>query len=228
MARIKYTALIEDIRGSIGGTTFQANAYGYTIKRKPNMIRPNTQYQQIQQIYLSQAVKAWNELTDAQRIDWNTWASTYPQYAKHNLSSELSGFAVFTKLHVLRFMSGFNVLANPTYTSYALDTLSYTLVLSGGVLTLNVFSTTESEFWYLNVSASRPFQPSKNFVGTAPRYFFSANNVTNPFGITAAYLSRFGSLPAVGDRIAISIRAFGESNGQVLARADYILTVSAS
>lgn len=225
MARIIYSALIEKISGKIGGTVFQANAYGFTCKKSPNMIRPNTEYQLRQQAFLSQAVREWNLLSAAQRLDWNTWASTYPQYAKHNLSSQLSGFAVFTKVMVFRFMYGDTLLTNPNYIAYPVDTLTIGIQLIGGVLKLLVTSVTGDEHWHLIFSASRPMSAGQNFVGTKPRFLIGRTNVTDTPIITTEWLSQFGELPLVGQRIALTIRPFGEDNGQVLSKFSTIATV---
>lgn len=228
MARIIYSALIESIRGSIGGTTFQKNAYGYTIKKKPNMCKPNTQPQQLQKTFFALAVRAWGQLTNAQRTDWDTWASTYPQYAKHNPSSQLSGFAVFTRVHVYRLMYGRGVDTNPTYTAYAQDTIGLGIKNAAGVLTLEVTSALESEEWWMVLSVSRPFTDSQNFVGSRVRYMDQRTNVSDSVNITTKYTSLFGILPAVGQKIALSVIPYAEDNGQVLPREDTVITVVAA
>jgi len=227
MARIVYSALIESIRGSIGGTTFQKNAYGYTIKKKPNMICPNTQPQQLQKTFFALAVRAWGQLTNAQRADWDTWASTYPQYAKHNPNSQLSGFAVFTRVHVYRLMYDRGVDTNPTYTAYAQDTIGLTIQNNAGTLNLIVSSDLESEEWWLVLFVSRPFSGSQNFVGSRVRYMDQRTNVSDTVNITTKYTSLFGIVPSVGQKIALSVIPYGEANGQVLPREDTILTVTA-
>lgn len=226
MARIVYSALIESIRGSIGGTTFQKNAYGYTIKKKPNMINPNSQPQQLQKTFFALAVRAWGQLTNAQRADWDTWATTYPQYAKHNPTSQLSGFAVFTKVHVYRLMYGRPVDTNPTYTAYAQDIITLGCKLVAGVLSLVVTSDNDSEEWWLVLSVSRPFTDSQNFVGSRVRYMTQITNTTTTVNITTKYTSLFGILPAVGQKIALSVIPYGEANGQVLAREDKVMDVT--
>jgi hypothetical protein len=225
MARIVYSALIEKISGKIGGTVFQANAYGFTCKKTPNMVRPNTEYQLRQQAYLSQAVREWNNLTVAQRLDWDTWASTYPQYAKHNLSSQLSGFAVFTKIHVFRFMYGDTLLPNPVYISYPVDTITIGINLTAGVLKLVVSSVTGDEHWHLIISASRPFSDGQNFVGTKPRFLVGRTNVTDTPIVTTEWLALYGQLPSVGQRVALTIKPYGEDNGQSLSKISTIATV---
>lgn len=228
MARIIYGALVESIRGSIGGTTFQRNAYGYTVKKKPNMIKPNTSWQQAQKIYFSQAVTAWNALTAAQRADWDSWASTYPQYAKYNPTSQLSGYAVFVRTHCYRFMAGLPVDTNPTFTTFAAATATISLEVAGGALTLVATDTNGNEDYRIMYFFSRPFSGSQNFIGTKTRFFTEEPSVgALHWDVTAAWQAKFGTIPAVGQLVAWRVVFFGDGNGQVLAAQEGIDTVIA-
>jgi hypothetical protein len=227
MARIIYSALVENIKGSIAGTTFQSNKYGYTAKKKPNMIKPRSETQQRQQHYMSLAVSAWKALTSAQRTDWETWAATYPQYAKFNPAAELSGYAVFVRVHILRFMAGLAVDTNPTYTSYSTDTLTYVLSRYPSYFQVEVYSTLEDENWRINFSLSRPFQATQTNIGSKCRYIDTYSNLTDDFQVTTKYLELYGSLPNVGNFVALRTKVFGKDNGQVLAEFAQISEVQA-
>jgi len=125
MARIVYSALIDNIRGSVGGTTFQKNAYGYTVKHKPNMIKPWTSDQLARQIAFSRAVKAWKQASTQTRNNWDSWAVTNPQYSKHNPNAVLSGFACFVKWHTQNFLDGAGYVdTNPSLTIPDAPTIS--------------------------------------------------------------------------------------------------------
>lgn len=229
MARIIYSGLVTSIRGSVGGTTFQNNAYGFTVKNKANMIRPNSAQQELRKLIFSKSVKAWGGLTTGQRNDWNAWAATYPQFAHNNPSSVLSGFAVFTKWHALNFLGfGLSVAIQtaPMYVTVPLDTVTYTLTLVGGVLTLNTNWVTEGEDWNVNISMSRPFLASQNFAGTSPRFVTSTSNTDDAIIITNDYLAIFGKLPSVGQSVFIDTQLFASSNGQVPAKTTIKVTVT--
>ena len=228
MARIVYSGLIESIRGSIAGTTFQKNAYGYTVKKKPNIISPNTSLQNRQKKYLALATQAWGELTTVQRADWDTWASTYPQYAKHNPSSQLSGYAVFTRTHVFKFMSGQSVTTNPAYSLAPADTVVSGLISDAGVLTHTIDSVTDDEAWRILVFISRQFKGSQNFVGTKPKFIDWTTNDDQQNVITDEYTAIYGTIPVAGDRCAVDLQLFNEGNGQIAARQSDIVTVTAS
>ena len=225
MARIIYSALVESIRGSIGGTTFQKNAYGYTVKKKPNIIKPNSVLQNQRKAGLAFAVKSWQGLTDAQRADWNSWASTYPQYAKHNPSSQLSGFAAFVKYHALTFLFQTYVRTAPSYTDPPNDIISYSLANSSGTLNLSIVSDTDDEAWDLLFFLSRPFNATQNFVGTKTRYIKTGTNIDNTIDITSEYSAVYGQVPATGSLIAVDMIQLGDDFPQVKARVSLVLTV---
>lgn len=218
MARIIYGALAESIRGSIGGTTFQRNAYGFTIKKKPNMIHPNSIWQQAQKIIFSKAVLAWNALENEQRLDWDSWSSTYPQYAKNNPASQLSGFAVFVRQHCLLFLDNQAIVANPTYITYAAASCGFEFKVSGVAMEYDFTDTNGNEEFWVAVFFSRPFSGSQNFIGTKTRYFFTEPSISGINRIiTNTWLAKFGTLPLVGQTIAWRAVYFGKINGQVLA-----------
>ena len=228
MARIIYGALVDSIRGSIGGTTFQRNAYGFTCKRKPNMIRPWTPDQLLMQRAFSRAVKAWKEAASATRVNWETWAGVNPQYAKHNPSSVLTGFACFVKWHVQQFIGGATVIDTaPLLTIPEVNPITVKLILAAGIFSIDI-TTAGGENWNLNYSLSRPFGSAQNFIGTKTRFIKKLTDSTVTFPITTLYTAKYGSLPAVGDRIAVDTVPFMESGGSVLSREQQIITVTAS
>lgn len=228
MARIIYSGLVTSIRGSIGGTTFQNNAYGFTIKNKANMVKPNTVSQNNAKLVFSLAVKAWGGMTIAQRSNWDSWASSNPQFAKNNPSSQLSGFAVFVKefANVL-IHDGFSSTpaGTPSSTILPLDTVIHVLHNSAGVLTLNETWNLNDGSWYSNIYMSRPFNPSQNFAGTSPRFIVASNNTTGAEIVTSAYTNTFGSLPPVGSIVFIDVQLVNPANGQVPAKSSQRITV---
>jgi hypothetical protein len=228
MARIIYSALIDSIRGSIGGTTFQKNKYGYTVKHKPNMTKPWTADQLIMQQYFRRAVTSWREMTDAQRQNWVTWASTNPQYAKHNASATLSGFACFVKFHAYQFLTEQAQVADPLITIPAIDYATFKIILAGGALTLDADWDTGAEAWNVAYFMSRPFGPAQNFIGTRTRYVGYGTSADQTLVLTSVYPAKYGSLPVLGDRIAMDYVMFMEAGGAVLGRSQAIITVTAS
>jgi hypothetical protein len=229
MARIIYSGLVTSIRGSIGGTTFQNNAYGFTAKNKANMIRPNSAQQQIRKLIFSSAVKNWSTMSATGRSNWDTFAATFPQFSHHNPSAVLSGFAVFVKWHTALYLgqTDFTFMDDaPTLVPSVMDTPAFTLTLVLGVLTLVPTWVIGDESWNVNYFLSRPFQPAQNFVGTAPKFITRGTSVTNPLVISTKYANIFGALPGVGSEVFLSYQMFEESGGKVLATANVRIIVT--
>lgn len=231
MARIIYSGLVTSIKGSVGGTTFQSNAYGNTVKNKPNMVIPNTVEQEQRKLIFSKATKAWATLTDAERSNWDTYANTFPQYAKNNPSSQLSGYAVFTKWHAALFL-GLGLLsdidANPSLVAVPLDTVTVKVIVAGGVMSLDLDFALGDNTYYVNVFISRPFPASKNFAGSSLRFLVNTENEDIVIPVTALYTSLFGTLPTVGQSVQVGLQFFVQAGGKVLATSVQRITVTAS
>jgi len=225
MARIIFTAIVDTIRGSIAGTTFQSNKYGHSIKRKPCMRRPNSHLQNQSKVFMSIVTRTWRTMTQAQRDAYDTWAATYPQYAKHNPSAVLSGYAVFVKFNCLFMLSVGQVRTTGLTAPPAPDTLSYSVDVTAGVLKIFVDSLNDDEAWYILFFASRPFTGSQKFIGTAPRYVGYMANADGALNITTAYTNLFGDIPAVGDNVAVDALVIGDNAPMVLARDSQVYTI---
>lgn len=229
MARITYSALVTEIKGSIGGTTFQSNAYGFTVKNKPNIVKPNTPLQKVQQVYFSAAAKLWASISQSTRDSWDTWASNNPQYAKNNPTSVLTGQAVFIKWNAL-YMLLVGSIANPgnglTQLIITVDTAAVTLSRSGAVLTFAQNWTNNTDELYALWFLSRPFNDAQNFVGTTPRFVYASSNADDTTDIASVYSGIFGTLPAAGQVVNAEVRLIGQDNGQVFARQTYRVVVS--
>lgn len=225
MARIIYSGLVDSIRGSIAGTTFQSNAYGHTIKKKPNIVKPKSALQNNRKYILSQVTRTWRTMTQSQRDAWNTWASTYPQYAKHNSSAELSGYAVFVKFNCLRFLSGQAIRTTGLAAPAAPDDLTYTVDVTSSVLKIFIDSTTDDEAWYILFFASRQFTSSQKFIGSSPKFITSTSNTDKSIDITNEYTALFGDIPAAGDFVALDALLIGDNAPKVLARDSQIYEV---
>ena len=230
MARITYSGLVTNIRGSIGGTTFQNNAYGFTVKNKANMVKPNTVNQNLAKLVFSVATKAWGQLTESDRANWNSWAATYPQFAKNNPSSVLSGFAVFTKQYANHLIhNGLSVtpINSPDFTLIPLDTVSFVLHNSGGILTLNTTWVINDESWDVNLYMSRPFGLAQNFSGTSPKFIKATSSADLAINLTTPYINAFGALPPINSVVFIDVQLYNPQNGQVPAKSSQRVVVVA-
>ena len=227
MARIKYTALVESIRGTIGGTTFQRNAFGFTVKSKPNMVNPNSAMQSARKRGFHKALQTWRGLSDANRANWETYATTNPVASRNNPAAYINGFNAFVRWHAASFQYSANVLNNPSGAQGIVSFVEMELQKSGGVLQMVIDSTVTNGPWYLLVYLTRPLTPTQRFQKSWTKLLRQIN-YANPIDvdISSYYTSVFGFLPVVGDLIGVDLTYVNTTNGQVIYIPTFIQQVT--
>lgn len=235
MARIKYTALVESIRGSIQGTTFQRNAYGYTVKGKPNMVNPNTNAQSTSKRNMSGIAQAWSSLSDVNRTAWESWAVTNPVPSRLNPDANLTGFAQFTRWHSIRWLYNYgDILSNPAGNVGTVESYQVELINDNPLLQFAVQDIVYTEGpWVMLAFFSRPLKPTQKFVKSWTR-FMGADTITgsSPAGfasliMSSSYPAKFGALPPIGSQVAMRLMYQNTTNGQVITQASEVITVIA-
>lgn len=227
MARIIYSALVDSIQGSIQGTTFQRNAYGHTVKGKPNMVNPNTTRQNARKRTFSAATQAWRNLTSGQRSAWDAYANAFPVPSRKNPSAYLSGLAAFTRWHAVRFQNNSIVLTSPSGAQGTAVVNQQELVISAGVLHALLDISTTNGPWLAFVYLSRPLQPTQAFIKSWQRYIVAATPaVWADFAISTEYIAVFGAIPALGNLVGMQVVMLNTTNGQVLFGAPQVVTVT--
>ena len=117
MARVKFSGLISDISGSVGGSTFQKSIYGSTLRNKPLPIHKRTPSQEVIRGYLQQLHAAWRSLTSSQRVQWNQFINFSNQTIRRDSGVLLTGHDLFLKYNLAKLMIGDSILTVPTYVS---------------------------------------------------------------------------------------------------------------
>jgi len=228
MARIIYSALVDSIRGSIQGTTFQRNAYGYTVKGKPNMVNPNTPRQNRRKRTFSNASQFWRTLSDSDREAWDAYANTFPIPSRKNPDAYLSGLAAFTRWHAVMGQRNSTVLNDPAGAQGTAVLDQVELILSGGDLFVSAPNDITEGPWLVFIYLSRPLQPTQAFVKSWQRYVVSFDSESaSDVLITSLYIAIFGSLPSLGALVGVQVVFLNTTNGQVLFGAPSVVTVTA-
>jgi hypothetical protein len=129
MARATYGAGLTDLKGSIGGTTFQHNYTGKIVRSRP--VKSKTCF-----ILLSGVEPAmlrrkseWNLLSSTNKALWNTYALSYTKDNYYAETKTLNGFNWYASINnYLEKVSGPTVSAPPTRTlPLAVPTMTLTV-----------------------------------------------------------------------------------------------------
>lgn len=220
MARIKFTAVVESIRGTIGGTTFQRNAYGYTAKSKPNMLIPWSQKQASQKLAMSTTAKAWRTLTEANRDQWNTYAENNPRPSRLNPDAYLSGYNLFMLYNRYAQLASLSVLASPSLILTTLGEVTGVPQLSAGVLHWLGDSDAFTGTWRVLLFLTNVIPFGREFVNVTPRFITSYALVAGGTDtiITAPFIAALGTLPPVGQWIGLKMVIVNTVTAQVIVQ----------
>lgn len=128
MASIKYSGLITEIKGKIGGTVFKATKQGFAVQNTPNKagIRRNIMAGPIQnpnklkttfggkgQIQLAYIAGWWRNLSEEQRNAWNLAAPSFPRSNKFGVVYTPTGYNIFMEFGLNLLSVGDNLVSDP-------------------------------------------------------------------------------------------------------------------
>jgi hypothetical protein len=227
MARIVYSALVTHINGSIAGTTFQRNAYGFTVKKKPTQVQPTTALQQVYKTNLQRLSGFWQGMSLTIRNSWDSYALANPVPSRLNPTSFLTGHAQWIRTNLIRQISSSSlILTSPTNAQDTLNTGTVEVQRVGA--TLIYFNDSDS---VLNTLTTFAFLSSVS--PNSRSYDRSRTRWMGAFGlpgadqidITAAYTAKFGSIPVAGEHLFLRIIYLNGTNGQVIFVPPTLVTV---
>ena len=106
MARVLYSTMINEIKGSVGGLSFHRNSAGTLVRLKPSRVQKNTELQLDAKTIFSQAVNAWATIDSASQGDWNAYGLAHTKTTYWGDIKKLSGFNWFVSCCSLAFLVG--------------------------------------------------------------------------------------------------------------------------
>jgi hypothetical protein len=201
MARILYGSMVDDIKGSIGGLSFQRNASGPVGRLKPSRIQSPNSLQTDKNIFFSQAVTAWASIDGGQQDEWNIWAAANPKYNNWGDEKYLSGFNYFVSCYCNALSCGASpeLEAPDSYAAVSLTNISCPVTSTSIIVT--PYSSIVHPNHYLLVFATMPLMT----VGINNRKLYRfmqavAPGTTSSINITTAWKAAFGfaSIPSPG------------------------------
>lgn len=117
MALVQTSGLINNIKGSLGGSTFQQTASGLIVRGKPKFAGNKTQSQTEQRVIVSRLNYAWEGFSDSQRVLWQKYANYINGINRTNRgnTSGLSGKNQFFAINSWLLLYEKPMLVTPTF-----------------------------------------------------------------------------------------------------------------
>lgn len=219
MARIKFSALVSDVRGKIGGNIFSRNRGGAYVRTHVKSINPNTNAQQVIRNRMAALVQQWRSFTDSERLSWKNVSQLFPQTNKLGEVFFLTGQQLFTKFGSNKKAIGqFSTPDAPQpstespiefdgfFPEFENSTLSVNVVTLPANVSL-ILRATDG----LSAGRSQAYRSQYRQLGIAP--VVAASMI--PFD--AAWTAVFGTMaPKTGLKIFLELLTVDKSTGQVV------------
>jgi hypothetical protein len=230
MARVLFGGGVADIRGKWNGQVFGRNKGGAIMRTKVTPINPNTTFQSTQRAYMSNIAKAWAaNLTDDQRKGWQTYGQILGTMSIFGNRLILSGIAVYQRINRIILAAGGTRIDDAPTSNDIQNITSGGLAVSsgGGTLTFTFAPTPYSAGQGLYIFSTPPMSPGILNFTPQLRLIGYFDTAASPLNITAAWVARFGAVPAApGQAIGLSVRALDIGTGAVSAAANFQAIVS--
>ena len=131
MALVKYSALIESLQGTIGGSVFQDGPAGPIIRKRCPPVRRNTIRQQKPRLIASQVQVGWARLTEDERDTWEGWATYMKVHQRRNTGLFINGHQSYLRVNQYRLQYSLTLLNVPQFNKCDLTPVDASLSLAG-------------------------------------------------------------------------------------------------
>lgn len=231
MAKIKTSALVADIKGTVGGNVFASNKGGNYVRRGKKPTNANTEKQQAVRALFGGMTGNWSLLNDTERRTWIEGAQNFPYTDSLGEVKIYSGQQLFTKLNNNLVQYGLAQLSVcPVPQSF--DALSWVVVSASvsaqGIQTLEAYfrigaAEAVPANFVVSIAATAPMSagisaPSRQRFKNIATLATGAPTVNAD--ILTAYSSNFGAL-VPGETFYVSIMLVNTISGEASVMSDY-------
>lgn len=219
MAKIKYSALVSDMRNKLNGSVLSKNRYGNYMRNKTTPVNPQTTYQQNARSILAANSQAWAGISQTERNGWAALAQTLPFTDIFGDPKTLSGQALYVKLN-----TNLQKVAQPVISSAPLKIAvpgiapdGLVATVAGGTLsalTLSILPASIPAGFSLIVFATPAVNPGVSFVKNQYRMIGVAPAaVAGDISLQVLWNARFGSI-AAGQKVFVRFALVSNTTGQ--------------
>lgn len=219
MAKIKYSALVSEMRNKLNGSVLSKNRFGNYMRNKTTPVNPQTTYQQNARSILAALSQAWAGITQAQRNGWRALAETLPFTDIFGDPKTLSGQMLYVKLNTNLLKIGESEIADaplkeavPFISQTAITVTSAASALTA--LTVTISPGTVPAGFGVAVYATPAINPGVAFVKNQFRFLGIAGApAAGVLTLTTLWNDRFGGI-TTGQKLFVRLALVSETSGQ--------------
>jgi hypothetical protein len=205
MGLIKTSSIVSNIKGSIGGVTFQGSPYGIQVHQKKIGCNFNSQSQNEIRSKIAQLQVMWQGLGDAQRKAWQQWALFQNIKTRGFAKAGMKGQSAFIQCNFYALCNGVTLLTDPVFTPFSLLTPTITIGnLNNQYLYVVYYGGSAETLFTPCTSISAVQSSSRNAPRGGFRYCAGVYDSGYMWDHTSAYVAHYGSIPPAGSTVFLN------------------------
>ena len=217
MAIITPSAVISEIRGSVGTQTFSKNHHRPYVKLRKAPTMPGSVFQDHARENLAAFVQEWQLLTDAGRLAWNEISDQFLAHSRLGKQSKLSGYNAFIRGWINKDYAVSSGAPLPVVSGNCPRITSLTSTFSTAGLTLTfVIDNNNSRFHWV-FRTSKFVSPGMMSVNSIPFYYIKGGAFTgtsNSPSVSTAFNFRFPGIgSSSGKKLFLELFLVDQLNG---------------
>lgn len=211
MAKIQFTAFMNDARGKVAGTVFSKNGYGSYTRRKVSPSNAQTARQMTVRASLAALSSAWRSLAQEQRDAWKAATPSFPRTNVFGSAVTLSGSALFVSLNQNLATLSVAPLDEPP-TPVAVPAQDFDFTVSATSLTVILSAPIPSGYSAVMMATSAQ-SPGRSNLKNQYRQIATIASGALPTTAMADYTAKFGA-PSPGSKIGLKLYLISNTTGQ--------------
>lgn len=195
MARIIPSPLISNIKGSIGGVTFQHSQGGTSVRIKPAIPSSRSGLQNNLRLAMQLVVQSWPSLSSNHKAAWASLRAQLNKNPNSFFSGKWSAKQLFTSYNMYKVLSGLSILASPSIGSFQFNHEAFNIAWDGTYLFAEPeYTGVQSGIFYF-IMVSAPFQLAINARFYKTVFMAQQTAPIDQPAFNSAYIANFGAIP---------------------------------
>lgn len=217
MAKVKFTAVVADMRNKLNGSVFARNRGGAYVRTKVTPLNPQSVRQVAARNLLTSLAQNFRSLTQEQITAWN---EAVTQWQTTDIFGDLvspTGLALYVRLNANISNAGGTLLTSPPAPvgADALTELSLTATVTGTVYDITFLPAAVPTNHTMYIESTSMLSPGINNANSRFRFIgIAAAAAASPFDAYSFQSAKFGSLVA-GQKAYVRCKFINKLTGEV-------------
>lgn len=216
MAKVKFSALISDMRNKLNGSVFSKNRGGSYLRTKVTPTNPQTVAQAAARALLTSLSQAWKTLTEEQRAAWNAAVGSWTTTDVFGDIKNPTGLQLYIRLNANISLAGGTAIDLPPVPSGVAPVLDLSVDVddSAQSVTLSDITTPVPADTALYVEATPGMSPGISNANSKFRHITTLAPAASVGAVSAAYIAKFGAVVA-GQKYFVRCKFINQLTGEV-------------